>query len=162
HFFDTLLLDTGAHTAPIMKAAKAASINARVVSGSQLALSLDETATVADVEALLAGFASGAGASWSAAPDRKLPGAHGIPAALLRQSPILSHPIFSRVRSETDMLRYLRGLADKDLALDRTMIPLGSCTMKLNATAEMIPITWPEFGNMHPYAPVDQAQGYKE
>src|SRR5690606_1762863 len=80
----------------------------------------------------------------------------------LRERAPLAHPLFSRIRSETDMLRYLRTLADKDLALDRTMIPLGSCTMKLNATAEMIPVTWPEFANLHPYAPRDQAQGYQE
>ncbi|WP_442593200.1 aminomethyl-transferring glycine dehydrogenase [Parapusillimonas sp. JC17] len=161
-FFDTLLLNTGAHTAAIVKAARAASINLRVVSDAQLAVSLDETVTVADLDALLHVFAAGMGGNWTPPADRSLPAAHGIPQGLLRQSPILSHPIFSRIRSETDMLRYLRGLADKDLALDRTMIPLGSCTMKLNATAEMIPVTWPEFGNMHPFAPVEQAKGYKE
>ncbi|MBB5215262.1 aminomethyl-transferring glycine dehydrogenase [Parapusillimonas granuli] len=162
HFFDTLLLDTGAHTAAIVKAARAACINLRVVGDTRLAVSLDETVTVADLDALLGVFAAGVGGSWNPPAGRSLPAAHGIPAGLLRQSPILSHPIFSRIRSETDMLRYLRSLADKDLALDRTMIPLGSCTMKLNATAEMIPITWPEFGNMHPYAPAEQARGYKE
>src|SRR5690606_28787897 len=94
--------------------------------------------------------------------QRALPAAHGMPAALLRESAILAHPIFTRIQSETDMLRDLRGLADKDPALDRTMIPLGSCTMKLNATAEMIPVTWPEFGDMHPFAPAGQAQGYQE
>jgi glycine dehydrogenase len=86
----------------------------------------------------------------------------GIPAALARSSDFLTHPVFNRYHSEHEMLRYLRRLADKDLALDRTMIPLGSCTMKLNATAEMIPVTWPEFGSMHPFAPADQAVGYRE
>jgi glycine dehydrogenase len=161
-FFDTLLLDTGDQTPAIVKAAQAASINLRQVGSTQLAVSLDETVTVADLNALLQVFAQALGKSWDAAAQRALPAAHGIPAALLRESAILAHPIFTRIQSETDMLRYLRGLADKDLALDRTMIPLGSCTMKLNATAEMIPITWPEFGNMHPYAPVSQSQGYKE
>ncbi len=161
-YFDTLLLDTGAHTSAIVQAAQAACINLRQVSATSLAVSLDETVTVADVHALLQVFAAGVGKSWDAAGQHQLPADHGIPAALLRASPILSHPVFSRVRSETDMLRYLRGLADKDLALDRTMIPLGSCTMKLNATAEMIPITWPEFGAMHPFAPASQSQGYKE
>ena len=161
-FFDTLLLDTGAHTAAIVEAAQAASINLRQVGGTQLALSLDETVTPGDLDALLQVFAQALGKSWHAASQRSLPDAHGIPAALLRKSAILAHPIFSRIQSETDMLRYLRSLADKDLALDRTMIPLGSCTMKLNATAEMIPITWPEFGAMHPFAPVSQSQGYKE
>jgi glycine dehydrogenase len=85
-----------------------------------------------------------------------------FPADLARTSDFLTHPVFNRYHSEHEMLRYLRRLADKDLALDRTMIPLGSCTMKLNATAEMIPVTWPEFGNMHPFAPAGQAAGYRE
>ncbi len=93
---------------------------------------------------------------WMPAPPTRLP------AALLRQSAILEHPVFNRYHSETELLRYLRSLADKDLALDRTMIPLGSCTMKLNATAEMIPVTWPEFSQIHPLVPADQALGYKE
>ncbi len=161
-FFDTLLLDTGAATQAIVKAAQAASINLRQVDGKQLAVSLDETVTVDDVHALLQAFAEGLGKSWDASAKRTLPAQHGVPSALLRQSAILTHPVFSRIQSETDMLRYLRALADKDLALDRTMIPLGSCTMKLNATAEMIPVTWPEFGAMHPFAPASQSQGYKE
>jgi glycine dehydrogenase len=85
-----------------------------------------------------------------------------IPAGLRRTSAFLTHPVFNRYHSETGMLRYIRALSDKDLALDRSMIPLGSCTMKLNATSEMIPITWPEFANVHPFAPADQLQGYKE
>jgi glycine dehydrogenase len=99
-----------------------------------------------------------------AAIDAALPddAADGIPGALARTSAFLTHPVFNRYHSEHEMLRYLRRLADKDLALDRTMIPLGSCTMKLNATAEMIPITWQEFGNLHPFAPADQAEGYRE
>jgi glycine dehydrogenase len=161
-FFDTLLLDTGAHTADIVARAQAASINLRLVSDTQLAVSLDETVTVSDVHDLLDIFAGALGKSWDRAAERSLPEAHGIPSALLRTSAILSHPIFSRIRSETDMMRYLRALADKDLALDRSMIPLGSCTMKLNATAEMIPITWPEFSQMHPFAPASQSAGYKE
>ncbi|NGM87053.1 aminomethyl-transferring glycine dehydrogenase [Parapusillimonas sp. SGNA-6] len=161
-FFDTLLLDTGAHTADIVARTQAASINLRLVSDTQLAVSLDETVTVSDVNDLLDIFAGALGKSWDRAAERSLPEAHGIPSALLRTSAILSHPIFSRIRSETDMMRYLRALADKDLALDRTMIPLGSCTMKLNATAEMIPITWPEFSQMHPFAPASQSVGYKE
>lgn len=162
-FFDTLLLDSGTHTAAIVQAAQSASINLRQVGSDRLALSLDETVTPADLEHLLQAFAQALGKNWQA-PDwaSQASPASGIPSGLLRQSPILSHPIFSRIQSETDMLRYLRSLADKDLALDRTMIPLGSCTMKLNATAEMIPVTWPEFGNMHPYAPPSQCEGYKE
>ncbi|RTZ40629.1 glycine dehydrogenase (aminomethyl-transferring) [Candidimonas sp. SYP-B2681] len=161
-YFDTLLLDTGAQTAAIIKSAQDASINLRQVGSHQLAVSLDETVTVADLHALLQVFAQATGKSWNPEDSHTLPAKHGISAGLLRQSAILSHPVFSQIRSETDMLRYLRTLADKDLALDRSMIPLGSCTMKLNATAEMIPITWPEFSNMHPFAPASQAQGYKE
>ncbi|UHL64119.1 aminomethyl-transferring glycine dehydrogenase [Paralcaligenes sp. KSB-10] len=163
-FFDTLLLDSGEHTQAIVRAAEAASINLRQVGAAQLAVSLDETVTVSDIADLLRVFAQALGKTWNE-PDwasQALPASHGIPAASQRSSAILSHPVFSRVQSETDMLRYLRSLADKDLALDRTMIPLGSCTMKLNATAEMIPVTWPEFGDMHPYAPVAQTRGYQE
>src|SRR3546814_9931323 len=96
-------------------------------------------------------FADALQAPWNASllADAQLPGAYRIPAGLRRRTPILAHPVFSRIQSETDMLRYLRSLADKDLALDRTMIPLGSCTMKLNATAEILPVTWPEFGDLH-------------
>jgi glycine dehydrogenase len=163
HFFDTLLLETGGHTQAIVQAAHAASINLRQVGGGRLAVSLDETVAVGDVYALVQVFAQGVGRAWQM-PDagRTAAPPPAIPASLQRASSILSHPVFSRIQSETDMLRYLRALSDKDLALDRTMIPLGSCTMKLNATAEMIPIAWPEFSNMHPFAPTVQAQGYKE
>ncbi len=85
-----------------------------------------------------------------------------IPAALRRTTPFLTHPVFNAHHSEHEMLRYMRSLADKDLALDRTMIPLGSCTMKLNATSEMIPVTWPEFANIHPLAPAEQTAGYRQ
>ncbi len=163
-YFDTLLVDSGSQTQAIVDAALAASINLRKVSDTQVAVSLDETVTVEDVHALLQVFASAVGRDFDAAAATALglPAIHGLPDDLLRQSAILAHPIFSRIQSETDMLRYLRTLADKDLALDRTMIPLGSCTMKLNATAEMIPVTWPEFGNVHPFAPSSQSQGYQE
>ncbi len=161
-YFDTLLLETGAQTQAIVAAAQAARINLRQASAGRLAVSLDETVTVADLNALLSVFAGALGKHWDAQAEQHLPQASGLPDALRRQSPILAHPAFSRVQSETDMLRYLRSLADKDLALDRTMIPLGSCTMKLNATAEMIPVTWPEFSDIHPFAPASQTQGYKE
>jgi len=163
-FFDTLLLETGAATPAIAVAADCEHINLRRVDGARLAVSLDETVTVADLQALVNVFAAGLQKDDVAldieALDAAAPG--GIPAALRRQGGILSHPVFSSVQSETDMLRYLRKLSDKDLALDRSMIPLGSCTMKLNATAEMIPITWPEFAQIHPYAPADQTAGYRE
>lgn len=160
-FFDTLLIESGNHTAAIVQAAQAAFINVRQVGNERLAVSLDETVTAQDLDRLQQVFAQGM--------DKALPqggtavaALAGIPAGLQRGSAILQHSVFSRIQSETDMLRYLRRLADKDLALDRTMIPLGSCTMKLNATAEMIPITWPEFSDLHPYAPGDQSGGYQE
>ncbi|TCT11014.1 aminomethyl-transferring glycine dehydrogenase [Paralcaligenes ureilyticus] len=159
-FFDTLLLDSGEHTQAIVRGAQAASINLRQVGASQLAVSLDETVTVSDVTQLVQIFARALGKTWTA--SEALPPQHGIPAGLQRTSAVLAHPIFSKIQSETDMLRYLRSLADKDLALDRSMIPLGSCTMKLNATAEMIPVTWPEFGAMHPFAPPEQSKGYQK
>jgi len=160
HAFDTLWLRSGSDTQAIVQAAQAAQINVRRVGADSLAVSLDETVTREDVRALVAVFAHALGKT---APDLQTqPENAGLPVALLRQSPILTHPVFSRIHSETDMLRYLRSLADKDLALDRTMIPLGSCTMKLNATAEMIPITWPQFSDIHPYAPPEQTQGYAE
>ncbi|CAM3912572.1 aminomethyl-transferring glycine dehydrogenase [Bordetella muralis] len=163
-FFDTLLLETGAATPALVVAAECEHINLRRVDGARLSVSLDETVTAADLQALVNVFAAGLEKDDVAldidALDAKAAG--GIPAAVQRESAILSHPVFSSVQSETDMLRYLRKLSDKDLALDRSMIPLGSCTMKLNATAEMIPVTWPEFAQIHPYAPVDQSQGYRE
>lgn len=163
-FFDTLLLETGPATPAILTAATCEHINLRRVDGARLAVSLDETVSAADLQALVNVFAAGLEHDDVALDIEALDAqaTDGIPAALRRQGPILSHPIFSSVRSETDMLRYLRKLADKDLALDRTMIPLGSCTMKLNATAEMIPITWPEFAQLHPYAPSSQAEGYHD
>ncbi|OZI43015.1 aminomethyl-transferring glycine dehydrogenase [Bordetella genomosp. 4] len=163
-FFDTLLLETGAATPALVVAAECEHINLRRVDGARLSVSLDETVTAADLQALVNVFAAGLEKDDVAldidALDAQAAG--GIPAAVQREGAILSHPVFSSVQSETDMLRYLRKLSDKDLALDRSMIPLGSCTMKLNATAEMIPITWPEFAQIHPYAPVDQSQGYRE
>ncbi|NLC35485.1 MAG: aminomethyl-transferring glycine dehydrogenase, partial [Alcaligenaceae bacterium] len=161
-YFDTLCIETGEHTEAILAAARQARINLRVVGASTLAVSLDETVMLKDVHALVNVFAGALGKQAVSAESLEADAGNGLPAALLRSSEPLPHPIFSRIRSETDMLRYLRGLADKDLALDRTMIPLGSCTMKLNATAEMIPITWPEFTQIHPFAPVDQAQGYHQ
>ncbi|CAM3832897.1 Glycine dehydrogenase (decarboxylating) OS=Castellaniella defragrans OX=75697 GN=gcvP PE=3 SV=1 [Castellaniella denitrificans] len=159
-FFDTLHLETGARTQAVLDAAVDGGMNLRRVDDTHVALSLDETVGAQDIETLVGALAAGMGVA-RVAPDFSA-GTDGIPAALRRQGAILAHPAFSRVKSETDMLRYLRALSDKDLALDRTMIPLGSCTMKLNATAEMIPVTWPEFGHMHPFAPAGQAQGYQE
>ena len=159
-YFDTLLLDTGAHTESVLQAARAARINLRRVNANQLSVSLDETVMAADLEQLVALFAKALGKAVPAV-SLAITGLPGIPGVVQRKRAILSHPIFSSIQSETDMLRYLRKLSDKDLALDRTMIPLGSCTMKLNATVEMIPVTWPEFASIHPFAPAEQTLGYQ-
>ncbi|WEK30113.1 MAG: aminomethyl-transferring glycine dehydrogenase [Candidatus Pseudomonas phytovorans] len=156
--FDTLTLATGTATAGLHDKARALSINLRQIDAAHVGLSLDETSSQADVESLWQLFGGD-----QAQPDfAALAASTGslLPAALLRQSAILEHPVFNRYHSETELMRYLRRLADKDLALDRSMIPLGSCTMKLNAASEMIPVTWAEFGNLHPFAPAAQSQGY--
>ena len=160
HVFDTVCIRTAAATDAIAQRAREHGANLRKAWDEYLVVSLDETTTRADIELLWTIFA---------ADGRKLPDfdalAQGaepqIPAALRRTSACLTHPVFNRYHSETGMLRYIRQLSDKDLALDRSMIPLGSCTMKLNATSEMIPITWPEFANVHPFAPAGQLQGYR-
>ncbi|MBL8261200.1 MAG: aminomethyl-transferring glycine dehydrogenase [Xanthomonadaceae bacterium] len=156
-FFDTLHV-TGVDANALHAKAAAARINLRPIDGNSLGLSLDETTTREDVVALAALF--GADASDIDGLDAATTDA--LPSSLLRTSEFLTHPVFNTHHSEHELLRYLRSLADKDLAMDRTMIPLGSCTMKLNATAEMIPVTWPEFGNIHPLAPASQTLGYKE
>jgi glycine dehydrogenase len=156
-FFDTLhIVDVDA--AAIHAKAQAAGINLRAIDARSVGISLDETATRADLVALARIF--GATLDDIDTLDAATPDA--LPAALRRQNAFLEHPVFNTHHSEHELLRYLRSLADKDLALDRTMIPLGSCTMKLNATAEMIPVTWPEFANIHPLAPANQAQGYQQ
>lgn len=156
--FDTLTLATGDATLGLHEKARAQGINLRQVDGGHVGVSLDETTTSADVQALWQLFGEG-----QMQPDfQALAASSGtlLPEALLRRSTFLEHPVFNRYHSETELMRYLRKLADKDLALDRSMIPLGSCTMKLNAASEMIPVTWAEFGNLHPFAPAQQSQGY--
>ncbi|MGE5337344.1 MAG: aminomethyl-transferring glycine dehydrogenase [Gemmatimonadota bacterium] len=155
-FFDTLAV-SGVDAAKVHAAARAQRINLRELGVGAVGISLDETTTRADVLALWSLF--GAGGDVDVLDAAVL---DGIPPALVRTSGYLTHPIFNTHHAEHEMLRYLRALADKDLALDRTMIPLGSCTMKLNATAEMIPVTWPEFAHIHPFAPAEQAQGYRQ
>ena len=162
--FDTLTIDTDAATADIAARARAAGMNLRRFPewGDTLTgIALDETSTRDDIAALWRLFAK---------PGQALPDMSTfekgiepmIPVELRRTSAFMTHPVFNTHHSETQMLRYIRSLSDKDLALDRTMIPLGSCTMKLNATSEMIPITWPEFANVHPFAPREQLAGYWE
>ncbi len=159
--FDTLSFRTGAATQALATRSRALGANLRIAWDEFLCVSLDETTTRADVELLWRIFASeGQPLPSVDALDATAPAL--IPDALRRTSAYLTHPVFNRHHSETEMLRYIRSLADKDLALDRSMIPLGSCTMKLNASAEMIPITWPEFAQVHPFAPADQLAGYAE
>lgn len=157
--FDTLAVKTGDGTAAIADHARAAHVNLNTGYPGHLMVSLDETTTRADIEQLW-GFFAKYGQAIPKVADFDKGVEPLIPEHLRRTSPFLTHPVFNTHHSETGMLRYIRRLSDKDLALDRSMIPLGSCTMKLNATSEMIPITWPEFANIHPFAPHDQLEGY--
>ena len=156
-FFDTLCVTTGDKTQAVLARAAEQQINLRQIDGKTLGIALDETTTPEDVEALLQVFAGPGSLSFSP----QLKSSVQIPAALQRTSAYLTHPVFNRYHSETELLRYLYSLQTKDLSLASAMIPLGSCTMKLNATAEMVPVTWPEFGQIHPFAPLAQTQGYQ-
>jgi len=157
-WFDTVQV-LAEDRAAILAAAERMGINLRDASADSISISLDETTTRDDIIDLWTLFAGSKALPSFAAFESGV--SLGIPEGLQRQSAYMTHPVFNRYHSETEMLRYLRGLADKDLALDRTMIPLGSCTMKLNATSEMIPITWPEFAQIHPFAPRHQLRGYE-
>ena len=182
-FFDTLRVDPGAAggAAAVRAAAEAARINFRYHPDGDVGIALDETATAADVDCIVEVFARAAGAPGPAAvpapshaaPADPVPSAPPAPAtddpfpapswpgALRRTSPFLTHPVFHRHHAELQMMRYLKRLERRDIGLDTSMIPLGSCTMKLNAAAQMEPVTWPEFGNVHPFAPPAQAGGYR-
>ncbi|MDO9113423.1 MAG: aminomethyl-transferring glycine dehydrogenase [Polaromonas sp.] len=159
--FDSVTIKTGDATHSIAERARQSGANLRCRLTNHLGVSLDETTTREDLEMLWSFFVK---------PGQPMPRLGDfekgveplIPEELRRTSDFLTHPVFNTHHSETGMLRYIRMLSDKDLALDRSMIPLGSCTMKLNATSEMIPVTWPEFANIHPFAPQDQLQGYAE
>ena len=159
--FDSITVVTDDATGLIAESARKNGVNLRFRLNNHLGVSLDETTSRKDIEQLWSFFAK---------PGQTLPLVSSfeqgidtlIPTELRRTSKFLTHPVFNTHHCETAMLRYIRGLADKDLALDRSMIPLGSCTMKLNATSEMIPVTWPEFANIHPFAPSEQLQGYAE
>jgi glycine dehydrogenase len=152
-FFDTLMISVPGRAADVVADLAGRGINLRRVDGDRVSVSLDETTTAATLAAVLDGF----GVSGTLETDAP----SGIPRALQRRSDFLTHPVFHAHHSETAMLRYLRKLADRDFALDRGMIPLGSCTMKLNATTEMESVTWPEFANLHPFAPADQTEGIR-
>ncbi|MCZ2820273.1 aminomethyl-transferring glycine dehydrogenase [Modestobacter sp. VKM Ac-2977] len=157
HFFDTVVVAVPGRAAEVVAAAAARRVNLRLVDDDAVAIACDETTTPAVLRLVAEAF--GVAPDDTALDDA---GADALPAALRRRTPFLTHPVFAEHRSETAMLRYLRRLSDKDLALDRTMIPLGSCTMKLNAATEMAAITWPEFAGLHPFAPVEQARGYAQ
>ena len=152
-FFDTLVIKTKSVTNEVHARAIENNINLRIIDSESLGISLDETSSIEDVKILLSIFSSS---------DRELieSSKKSIPESLERKSDFLNHVVFKQFHSETEMLRYIRKLSDKDIALDRAMIPLGSCTMKLNATSEMIPVSWSEFSNIHPFAPKDQLAGY--
>ena len=154
-FFDTVFASVPGRAAEIVALAADAGINLRLVDEDTVGISTDETTTPSHVAAVVRAF----GAQLTQLIEI---GDYGFDAALIRTSDFLTHPIFHSIQSETQMLRYLRRLADRDLALDRTMIPLGSCTMKLNSTAEMESISWPEFAGIHPYVPANQSQGWRE
>lgn len=158
-FFDTLTLEVGGTQSAIIDSARAAQINLRILGRGRVGLSLDETcdeSTVAKLFDVLLGADHGLNVEQLDTETL----VSGIPDSLQRKTPYLRHPVFNAHHSETEMLRYLKQLENKDLALNQSMIPLGSCTMKLNATSEMIPITWPQFANLHPFAPREQAVGY--
>jgi glycine dehydrogenase len=153
-FFDTITVEVGVGQAGILAAARAEGLNFRKVGNDRVGISLDETTDEKVLVRVLRAFGI------DGVPPHR---AHlGFPEAMLRTTDYLTHPVFHMNRAESEMMRYMRRLSDRDLALDRAMIPLGSCTMKLNAAAEMMPITWPEFGSLHPFAPADQALGYHE
>ena len=156
-FFDTIAVETDAATAAkIHAAAGGRGIQLRPISGTRIGVALDETTTEADLTALVDAFALG-----KPSPEIADVEESPIPVGLRRTSTYLTHPVFHQHRSETEMLRYLHRLESRDLSLTSAMIPLGSCTMKLNATAEMMPVTWPGFGGIHPFAPLDHTRGYQ-
>lgn len=160
-FFDTVKVSVPGKAAEIGAAAVKAGINIRIVDEDTVTVAFDETSSIADVDTLFSAFSLGKSVSVSA--ESLAPGVNStVPKALERESAFLTHPVFNIYHSEHELLRYLHRIQAKDLSLVHSMIPLGSCTMKLNATAEMIPVTWPELANIHPFAPLDQTQGYQE
>ena len=153
-FFDTITVEVGVGQAGILAAARHEGLNFRKIGTDRIGISLDETTDERVLIKVLRAFGI------EGVPPHRAD--LGFPESMLRTSDYLTHPVFHMNRAESEMMRYMRRLSDRDLALDRAMIPLGSCTMKLNAAAEMMPITWPEFGSLHPFVPADQALGYKE
>ena len=154
NFFDTVTVHTKSQTKEVFSAAQKQLMNIRMLDENHISISLDETTSDLEVQSIAKLFKG-------IAKKEKAVSSYDLPNNILRSSEYLTHPVFHLYRTETEMLRYIRKLCDKDIALDRAMIPLGSCTMKLNATSEMIPVGWEEFSNIHPYAPQDQVAGYK-
>ncbi len=164
HWFDTLAFDCGAGAAGVLERARAQEINLRDLGDGHVGVSLDETVTLADVADLayaFTGHRAEAGAVERAADALEVEPAN-LPAALRRASEPLAHPVFNRYHSETEFVRYLKRLENRDVSLVHSMIPLGSCTMKLNAASEMAPLSWPQFANLHPFVPREQAAGYAQ
>ena len=155
HFFDTLVIDSGRETASLVEAASDKGINLRKINEDLIGISLDESVDDEVFKNILSIFSI-------KSPEKNNAVMTSIPEDLSRTSNYLQHPVFNKYHSETEMLRYIKRLYEKDIALDRAMIPLGSCTMKLNATSEMLPVSWPEFSSIHPFAPESQVQGYKK
>ena len=154
HFFDTITIDVGPMQNVILKSANNEGINLRKIGESRIGVSLDERTRPAIIEAVWRSFGI-------KRKDNDLTPDYRIPNKLYRKTDFLTHPVFHMNRAESEMTRYMRRLVDRDIALDRSMIPLGSCTMKLNAVAEMLPLSWPEFSQVHPFAPEDQTLGYQ-
>ena len=154
NFFDTVTIHTESKTKEVFSAAQQQMMNIRMLDENYISISLDETTSDQEVQSITKLFKD-------IAKNDKVVSSYGLPGDIIRSSKYLTHPVFHLYRTETEMLRYIRKLCDKDIALDRAMIPLGSCTMKLNAASEMIPVGWEEFSNIHPYAPEDQVAGYK-
>ncbi len=159
-YFDTLTYTVGNRQKEIIQRALTSGFNLRIINTDKLGVSIDETTSASDIEALWQAFSGKATLPSASSIDRDTVEKAGIPDKLMRGIDYLQHPIFNNYHSETEMLRYMRRLEGKDIALNRAMIPLGSCTMKLNATTEMLAITWPEFADMHPFVPVEQTGGY--
>lgn len=157
-WFDTLTIHTGENTAAIISRAEAKNINFRQIDENHIGISIDETTSTKEITQLWDTIIGQHSLSIDQIAEHAM---QNIPGNMMRTQSFLDHQTFNSYHSETEMLRYIRKLSDKDIALDRAMIPLGSCTMKLNATAEMLPVTWPEFANIHPFAPASQTQGYQ-
>ena len=154
NFFDTVTIHTESKTKEVFSTAQQQMMNIRMLDENYISISLDETTSDQEVQSITKLFKD-------IAKKDKVVSSYGLPGDIIRSSKYLTHPVFHLYRTETEMLRYIRKLCDKDIALDRAMIPLGSCTMKLNAASEMIPVGWEEFSNIHPYVPEDQVAGYK-